>query len=174
MERFVPLNIVKNLLQIWLIAAICVLGWACGGNNQTSENMKVELVNKKTELANKKPEPVQTELDTSEVDADNTNEVYWQKIFAKRKAAPRIVEGTISGYICGHACYLTITDKKGKSHSGGCSAPICDKWEQKAGMPKSYIGKRVRVSISKTLITDVEGYGPKDAQDEFIKIRFLK
>lgn len=91
----------------------------------------------------------------------------------KRKAATRIIEGTISSYDCGDNCYLTIIDKNGKDHKGLCTAPICSKWNREVMMPDSYKGKSVRVTIGKgTLLTgagDVAG-----TMDAFTRVQFIE
>ncbi len=90
----------------------------------------------------------------------------------KRKAATRIIEGTISSYDCGDNCYLTITDKNGKEHKGLCAASICTKWGWGA-MPDSYKGRRVRVTIGKgkRLSGAGEVIGPMDA---FTRVQFTE
>jgi hypothetical protein len=91
----------------------------------------------------------------------------------KSKAA-KTIEGTISGYECGDNCYLTITDQKGKEHTGLCTAhPLCTRWNAEVMMPDSYKGKRVKVTIGKGTQLDGSGnvMGPMDA---FTRIQFLK
>ncbi len=93
-----------------------------------------------------------------------------------KKAKVKMLEGTISGYECGHACYLTITDQKGKKHTEYCDATLCGAWWTRVGgfMPSGYKGKRVRVSVVKKIISyDVEGVEPS-VMDVFTKIQFLK
>lgn len=94
------------------------------------------------------------------------------KIEAQKRKAAKIIEGTISGYLCGDNCYLTITDKRGKEHTGLCSAPVCRKWNAVAMMPDSYKGKRVRVTIGKGTLLTYDGHvvGTSDA---FTSIQFL-
>jgi hypothetical protein len=68
---------------------------------------------------------------------------------------------------------LTITDEKGKEHTGLCTArPLCTRWNAEVMMPDSYKGRRVRITISKgTLLTgggDVAG-----TMDAFATIQFI-
>jgi hypothetical protein len=95
------------------------------------------------------------------------------KVMAQKAKAVRIIEGTISEYSCGDNCYLTITDKKGKKHEGLCTAPLCSAWNDKTEMPKSYKGKRVKVTVGKG--TQYDGAGNvMGKMDAFIKIQLLK
>lgn len=95
------------------------------------------------------------------------------QIEAQKKKAPRVIEGTISNFECGDNCYLTITDKKGKEHTGLCTArPLCTKWNEETTMPDSYKGKRVKVTVGKG--TRYNGGGDVvDKFDAFIKILLL-
>lgn len=61
--------------------------------------------------------------------------------------APPPVEGTIVGYECGDNCYLTIKDAQGEEHTGLCTAPLCDSWNEATTMPDSFKGKRVKVVV---------------------------
>lgn len=91
----------------------------------------------------------------------------------KRKVAARTLTGTISGYECGDNCYLTITDSKGKEHVGLCTArPLCTKWNAETEMPKSYIGKRVQITVGKGKQYNDAGQ-VMAVMDAFIKIQFL-
>lgn len=87
--------------------------------------------------------------------------------------ATNIIEGTISGYDCGDNCYLTITDKKGKDHTGLCSAPLCSKWNEQGAMPDRYKGKRVKVTVSRGTRFDGEGHAV-DTFESFTRIQLLK
>lgn len=92
-----------------------------------------------------------------------------------RNAKIRILEGRISDYVCGHACRLTITDKKGKKHTEYCDATLCDSWWTRVGgyMPPRYKGKRVRITVVKKIVAfDVEG-DEGSVMDVFTKIKFL-
>lgn len=90
-----------------------------------------------------------------------------------RNAKIRILEGTISGYECGDNCYLIITDKKGKKHTGLCHATFCNASWAWQTMPARYKGKRVRVTVGKG--TQIDGEGDvMDTMDAFTKIQFLK
>ena len=95
-------------------------------------------------------------------------------IEAQKRKATRIMEGTISRYECGDNCYLIITDKKGKEHTGLCTAhPLCTKWNREVKMPNSYKGRRVRVTIGKG--TQLDGGGNvMGTMDAFTKIELLK
>lgn len=76
-----------------------------------------------------------------------------------RNAKIRYLEGTISDFECGHACYLTVTDRKGRKITEICDAPLCDEWWTTVGgyMPPRYIGKRVRITVVKKLrVLDVK------------------
>lgn len=90
------------------------------------------------------------------------------------KAQAKVIEGTISRYECGDNCYLIITDKKGKEHTGLCAAsPLCTRWNQETVMPDSYLGKRVRVTVGKG--KQVDGAGDvMGTMDAFTKIQVLK
>jgi hypothetical protein len=95
------------------------------------------------------------------------------KIEAQKRKAAKIIEGTISGYYCGDNCYLTITDNKGKEHTGLCTAPVCTKWNENAMMPDSYKGKRVKVTVGKG--RRLTGAGDVvDTMDAFTRIQFTE
>lgn len=96
------------------------------------------------------------------------------KVEAQKRKAAKIIEGTISRYECGDNCYLTITDKKGKEHTGLCTAhPLCTKWNREVMMPDSYKGKRVKVTIGKG--TQFDGGGNvMGTMDAFTRIQLLK
>lgn len=91
---------------------------------------------------------------------------------AQNRKHARTITGTIKGYECGDNCYLTITDRKGKDHDGLCSATACSKWNEKASMPKRFIGKRVRVSVGRGKQYDASGT-VMGRMDAFKKITFL-
>ncbi|UOG90940.1 MAG: SH3 domain-containing protein [Candidatus Thiothrix sulfatifontis] len=55
--------------------------------------------------------------------------------------------GVIASYECGDNCYLTITDKQGVPHSGLCSAPLCDAWNEVAEMPAKFKNKKVKATV---------------------------
>ena len=63
------------------------------------------------------------------------------------KTGGKTLEGIITGYDCGDNCYLSITDKQGEEHSGLCTAPLCEAWNQAAEMPASFLNKRVKASV---------------------------
>ena len=94
-------------------------------------------------------------------------------VTAQKRKATKVIEGTISRYECADNCYLIITDKKGKEHTGLCRATFCNaSWAWKT-MPARYKGKRVRVTVGKG--TQYDGAGNvMGKMDAFIKIKFLK
>ena len=69
----------------------------------------------------------------------------------------RTVVGVIAAYECGDNCYLTIRDKNSNEHTGLCAAHECQSWNQQAVMPKSFLGKRVQVTIESADQYDGEG-----------------
>jgi|CXWL01.1.fsa_nt_gi hypothetical protein len=90
----------------------------------------------------------------------------------QNKNATRTIAGTISGFECGDNCYLTITDDKGKVHSGLCAARACDAWNDETVMPEGYKGKRVKVTVGRG--TQYDGSGRVAGKmDAFTKIQFL-
>jgi len=95
------------------------------------------------------------------------------QIEAQTSKAANIMEGTISNFECGDNCYLTITDGKGKEHTGLCLASLCNAWTALQKMPARYKGKRVQVVIGKGKQYDAAGnvMGTKDA---FTRIQLLK
>lgn len=60
-----------------------------------------------------------------------------------------VAEGAIVRFECGDNCYLTIRRESGKELTGLCSAPVCTRWNDVAEMPKSFVGRRVRVTIGR-------------------------
>ncbi len=96
-------------------------------------------------------------------------------VTAQKAKAVRTIDGKISEFFCGHACYLTITDKKGKKHTDFCFAKLCDSWWSKDGtMPAKYKGKRVRVTVVKEKILLDEENATAFTADVFTKIQLLK
>lgn len=61
--------------------------------------------------------------------------------------AGKTLVGVIASYECGDNCYLTITDKQGVPHSGLCSAPLCDAWNEVAEMPAKFKNKKVKATV---------------------------
>jgi hypothetical protein len=95
------------------------------------------------------------------------------RVEAKSAKVTKVIEGTIAGFGCGDNCYLTITDKKGKEHTGLCSAPLCNEWNAQGMMPERYKGTRVKVTVSRG--TRFDGAGRVvDTFEAFTKIRLLK
>lgn len=70
---------------------------------------------------------------------------------------PRQLEGTIVSYECGDNCYLSIKDLQGEEHSGLCTAPLCDSWNEVAAMPDSFKGQRVNVTVGEGQQFDASG-----------------
>jgi hypothetical protein len=96
-------------------------------------------------------------------------------VTAQKAKAGRTIDGKLSEFICGHVCYLTISDKKGKKHTGICDAPLCNAWWAKEGtIPTKYKGKRVRVTVVKEKILLDEENAKAFTSDVFIKIQLLK
>lgn len=85
----------------------------------------------------------------------------------------KTLEGVITSYECGDNCYLTITDKQGDAHSGLCTAPLCDSWNEIAEMPASYQNKKVKVGISIGKQYDAAG-NVMGEMDAFETITLLK
>lgn len=88
-------------------------------------------------------------------------------------ASAKTLEGRIVRYECGDNCYLTVRDAAGKAHTGLCSAPQCAAWNEKAEMPKRFIGQSVRVTVGKGKQFDGEG-NVMGTTDAYPKIEFLK
>lgn len=61
--------------------------------------------------------------------------------------ADRKASGTIKSYECGDNCYLTIKTGLGKEITALCAADGCAAWNERAGMPKKFIGRKVTVVI---------------------------
>jgi hypothetical protein len=95
------------------------------------------------------------------------------KKFCKAGGKQIVIEGTIRSYECGDNCYLTVVDSAEKEHSGLCAASLCRSWNKAAAMPKSFIGKRVRVTIEKGNQYDAAG-NIRGAFDAFSQIRLLQ
>ena len=88
------------------------------------------------------------------------------------KASSKTLTGKISGYECGDNCYLTVKDSQGTEHSGLCTASACDKWNENAEMPASFIGKKVKVSVGRGKQVDGSG-NVMGEMDAFDKIEML-
>ena len=83
------------------------------------------------------------------------------------------LEGKIVGFQCGDNCYLTIKTVNGREESGLCVAKECAKWNDTTEMPKSFIGKRVRIKVG----VGVQLNGNGDAEGHMISfdsIHFIK
>lgn len=73
-----------------------------------------------------------------------------------KAAAAKTLEGAIKGFECGDNCYLTI--KVGKADETGlCEAKACVPWFEQQKMPRSMIGKKVRVTLSTGVQRDGSG-----------------
>ena len=86
-------------------------------------------------------------------------------------AAPKTLKGKIARYECGDNCYLIITDKAGAEHTGLCSAPECDPWNEVAEMPQKFVGRKVTVTIETGQQTDAEG-NVMGEMDAYTTIKF--
>ena len=84
------------------------------------------------------------------------------------KTTSKSLTGKIAAYECGDNCYLTIKDSQGTEHSGLCTASACDKWNENAEMPNSFIGKKVKVTVGRGNQVDGSGniMGEMDAFDK--------
>ncbi len=82
------------------------------------------------------------------------------------------MEGRIRAFECGDNCYLTIIDSRNKEHTGLCTAPECEPWNEQASMPSRYRGKRVSVTLGQGIQLDTEGT-QMGRMTAFKKIRFL-
>lgn len=87
-------------------------------------------------------------------------------------AGKRTVMGTIRSYECGDNCYLTIVDARGKQHDGLCHALLCGAWNNAQEMPKRFIGRKVRVTITTGVQVNAEG-DPMGDFPAFRKIELL-
>ncbi|WP_051543447.1 SH3 domain-containing protein [Thiothrix lacustris] len=106
-----------------------------------------------------------------------TFDAFLEKLAAsesKAKAAGKTLEGTITAYECGDNCYLTITDKQGVEHSGLCSAPLCDAWNEVAEMPAKFKNKKVKASVGTGTQYDGSGTTAMGEMDAFEAITLLK
>lgn len=79
----------------------------------------------------------------------------------------KTLTGTIVSYECGDNCYLTVKDEQGTEHVALCTAPQCDSWNEVAAMPKSFLKKKVQVSVGRAKQYDGAGneMGEMDAFD---------
>lgn len=79
-----------------------------------------------------------------------------KKPSAKAIAATRTIEGTIRKFECGDNCYLTIKTAKAEE-TGLCEAKACAPWFEKQKMPRSMIGKKVKVTTAIGVQRDASG-----------------
>ena len=79
-----------------------------------------------------------------------------KKQSAKSIAAQKTLEGTIRKFECGDNCYLTIKTAKGEE-TGLCEAKACEAWFEKQKMPRSMIGKKVKVTTTTGVQRDASG-----------------
>lgn len=87
-------------------------------------------------------------------------------------AADRVVEGSIKSFECGDNCYLTIKTAKG-DETGLCEAKACEPWFERQAMPKSMIGKKVRITTGVGVQRDGGG-NVMGKMTSFKKIEFVK
>ena len=73
-----------------------------------------------------------------------------------RRAATKTLEGTIRKFECGDNCYLTIKTAKSEE-TGLCEAKACAPWFEKQKMPRSFVGKKVRVTTGTGVQRDGSG-----------------
>ena len=92
---------------------------------------------------------------------------------AQKRKHVRTLTGKIKMYECGDNCYLTVTDKRGKEHTGLCSAAACQSWNDKAEMPKRFVGRRVRVTVGRGKQYDGSGT-VQGTMASFKRIVYLK
>ena len=78
------------------------------------------------------------------------------KTIAKTIAATKTLEGTIKKFECGDNCYLTIKTAKAEE-TGLCEAKACVPWFEKQKMPRSFIGKKVKVTTGTGVQRDASG-----------------
>ena len=87
-------------------------------------------------------------------------------------AGKRTIVGTIRDYTCGDNCYLTIVDARGKKHDGLCTASLCQAWNKAVEMPKRFVGRKVRVTVTKGMQVNDNG-DPMGPFPAFRKIELL-
>lgn len=92
---------------------------------------------------------------------------------AAGKAPAKTLEGTIKGFECGDNCYLTIVVASGREETGLCEAKACTPWFENQEMPKSLLGKRVRVTLSVGVQRDASG-NVMGKMTSFKTIEFVK
>ena len=88
------------------------------------------------------------------------------------KSAGKTLTGTIVGYECGDNCYLTVKDEQGTEHVALCTAPQCDSWNEVAAMSKSFLKKKVQLSVGRAKQYDGAG-NEMGEMDAFDSITFL-
>ena len=71
--------------------------------------------------------------------------------------AQQTLTGKIKSFECGDNCYLTIRTDQGRDETALCAAKACDPWNEVADMPKSVVGRAVRVTLGTR--TQVDGGG---------------
>lgn len=79
-----------------------------------------------------------------------------KKPSAKTIAATKTLEGTIKKFECGDNCYLTIKTAKAEE-TGLCEAKACIPWFEKQKMPRSFVGKKVKVTTGTGVQRDASG-----------------
>jgi hypothetical protein len=83
------------------------------------------------------------------------------------------MEGRILSFECGDNCYLTIVDKRNKQHTGLCTAPECETWNEDVSMPSQYKGKHITVTLGRGVQLDAAG-NVMGKMMAFEKIKFLE
>lgn len=81
--------------------------------------------------------------------------------------------GTILDYECGDNCYLTIKDEQGAEHVALCTAPQCDSWNEVSTMPKSFLKKKIQVTLGRAKQYDSAG-NEMGEMDSFDSIMLLE
>lgn len=82
---------------------------------------------------------------------------------------PRVT-GTILRYECGDNCWLTIRWGNKQELTALCLAKECAAWNQKAEMPKRFVGRKVAATLGAGMAVDGNG----DIQDYAIAVTTLK
>ena len=83
------------------------------------------------------------------------------------------VSGRIASFECGDNCYLTIEYAGKKKLTGLCVAKQCEQWNTNTQMPKSFVGKAVKVRIGRGNQVDASGKR-QGSMTSFTSIQFVK
>ena len=95
-----------------------------------------------------------------------------KKQSAKAIAATKTLEGAIRKFECGDNCYLTIKTAKAEE-IGLCEAKACAPWVEKQGMPRSMIGKKVKITTATGVQRDASGKA-RGKMTSFKTLEFVK